>query len=76
MAKPADKSTMRALGEFFGHIIKGAKSSPDQRPPASAVRTSVEEEERQTPAGKVVLRRTIIEEVVMPAPTNKDASER
>lgn len=65
MENPQDKSTMRALGEFFGHVIKGVKTDPSKAAPA-ATRTRVEEETRQTPAGRVVLRRTIIEEIVLP----------
>lgn len=65
MENPEDKSTMRALGEFFGHVIKGVKTDPSKPVPA-ATRTRVEEETRQTPAGRVVLRRTIIEEIVLP----------
>jgi len=65
MENPQDKSTMRALGEFFGHVIKGVKADPSKPVPA-ATRTRVEEETRQTPAGRVVLRRTIIEEIVLP----------
>jgi hypothetical protein len=65
MDNPNDKSTMRALGEFFGHVIKGVKTDP-AKPAAAASRTHVEEETRDTPMGRVVLRRTIIEEVVLP----------
>lgn len=65
MENPKDKSTMRALGEFFGHVIKGVKTDPAKVAPA-ATRTRIEEESRQTPAGRVVLRRTIIEEIVLP----------
>lgn len=75
---------MRSLGEFFGHIAHGVKtpapsstsapaSSPD--PNRRVVRQSVEEEERVTPQGKVVLRRTVIEEVELPRPS-PDAAGR
>ncbi len=59
MADPNDKSLARSLGEFFGHIFHGVKTDPSKR----VVRTDVTTEERQTPRGKVVLRRTTVEEI-------------
>jgi hypothetical protein len=58
MADQRKKPLMRSLGEFFGHIIKGAKTDPGA-PKRSVVRRQVEEEDR----GDVVLRRTMIEEI-------------
>lgn len=49
----------RSLGEFFGHIIHGVRTDPSKR----VLRKDVEVEERQTPEGKVVLRRTVVEEI-------------
>jgi hypothetical protein len=54
-----DDSLMRSLGEFFGHVWKGVKTDPTKK----VVSREVEEEVRETPQGKVVLRRTIVEEV-------------
>lgn len=54
-----DKPLMRSLGEFFGHIISGVKTDPTKK----VVRKDVEVETRETKEGKVVLRRTIVEEV-------------
>lgn len=67
---------LRNLGEFFGHIVQGIKTpvdpppaepvqgpGPHQPPPPAAVRQIVEEREIQTPEGKVILRRTVIDEV-------------
>lgn len=59
MADPKDKSIARSLGEFFGHIVHGIGKDPAKR----VVRKDVHTEERQTPAGKVVLRRTTVEEI-------------
>jgi hypothetical protein len=53
---------MRSLGEFVGHIVKGAKA-PADAPRATEVRREVEEETRDTPAGRVTLRRTTVEEI-------------
>ncbi|HLO41312.1 MAG TPA: hypothetical protein VK176_09835 [Phycisphaerales bacterium] len=54
------KSIARSLGEFFGHVIHGVKTDPARK----VVKTSEEVEERTTPEGqKVILRRTIVEEV-------------
>lgn len=65
------KSIMRSLGEFFGHVSKAVKTPVDapmpatrDEPPASEVRRTVEERVAQTPTGPVVLRRTVIDEVV------------
>lgn len=75
------KSIMRSLGEFFGHIAHAVRTDPSTpadraggAPPDSpgapadrqVLRRTVEEEERETPRGKVTLRRTIIEEVDVP----------
>lgn len=58
------KSIMRSLGEFFGHVAKGVKTDPGTKPPPrQVVRQSVEEEQRETPQGKVTIRRTTIEEI-------------
>ena len=83
-ARPSQpKSLMRNLGEFFGHIVEGVKSTPEggnphppvvsgstQIPaaPSSVVREHVREQEIQTPQGKIVLRRRIIDEVEPPRP--------
>jgi hypothetical protein len=59
-----DKSLMRSLGEFVGHIVRGVKAPVEPTPPERRqVNRTVEEETRDTPNGKVTLRRTTIEEV-------------
>ncbi len=73
MAPKPDKSLMRSLGEFFGHIARGIKTPVNAPPPPSPTRREVkreiEEETRETPTGKMTLRRTTIEEVVIhPSP--------
>lgn len=59
-----DKSILRSLGEFFGHVAKGIKTDPAK--PRVVTKKTIEHESRDTPQGKVVLRRTIIEEVELP----------
>jgi len=61
------KSLMRSLGEFFGHIARGVKSEVKPATKQEVKRT-VEEETRDTPQGKVTLRRTTIEEIEMHKP--------
>ena len=56
---------MRSLGEFFGHIARGVKSDLK---PKQEVRRTIEEETRDTPQGKVTLRRTTIEEIEVHKP--------
>lgn len=72
-AKPKP-SLMYSLGSFFGHVIKGVRTDPAK----VEVRREVEVETRETPAGPVVLRRTIVEEVQLPsanAPRTPRATE-
>ena len=48
---------MRQLGEFVGHIVAGIRADPKAN--RTIVSKRVEEEQR----GKIVLRRTTIEEI-------------
>ena len=57
MRKPGNKSLMRNLGEFFGHVYRAVRSDPARR--RTIVNKTVEEEHR----GSMTLRRTTIEEV-------------
>jgi hypothetical protein len=64
MARRKKKTLMRSLGEFFGHIVKAAKTDParhvqSEAKPGKVVRKAVEEKRE----GTVVLRRTTIEEI-------------
>jgi len=67
MPDSPDKSLMRSLGEFFGHVAKGIRTDPAAPRERTEVRRTVEEEKR--PDG-IVLRRTTIEEVELPPRTN------
>ena len=60
---PHNKSIMRSLGEFVGHIVRGVKEPVGDKP--KVVRKEVEEREGAPgPNGeKVILRRTTIDEV-------------
>jgi len=72
-----EKPLMRSLGEFFGHIARAIKTDPAKAEPggpggaapAKGERRVVSErvEEREVPSadgtGRMVLRRTVIEEV-------------
>ena len=62
-----DKSLMRNLGEFFGHIWRGVKHNPDKK----TIRKTIEEEQR----GDVTLRRTTIEEVELRPPRKREDVE-
>jgi hypothetical protein len=64
MPSQPDKSLLRSLGEFFGHIAHGIKTDPAKA--RVVTKKTIEHESRDTPQGKVVLRRTIIEEVELP----------
>lgn len=65
-------SLMRNLGRFIGHVVAGVRSDPASARGAAPreVHRTVSEESR--PDG-VVLRRTVIEEVEVPAPRESEA---
>ena len=62
------KSIARSLGEFFGHIYRGATADVRKEPRdrSRVVSEKTETEQRETERGKVTIRRTIIEEVDLP----------
>lgn len=63
------KSIARSLGEFVGHIVKGAKTDP-AKPKRTEVKREVVEEQKEG----MVLRRTTIEEIEIP-PAKEDESD-
>ena len=63
MASGNDKTLMRSLGEFVGHVWKGVRADPAKRGDRRTLRHDVEEETRDGPEGRVTLRRTTIEEI-------------
>lgn len=63
MPPKPDKSLMRSLGEFVGHIVRGAMTPVDPPKQRREVKREVQEEVRDAPGGKITLRRTTIEEV-------------
>lgn len=58
MAEPK-KPLMRCVGEFFGHVLKGATTDVSKHKKV----IKHEEHIEQSPDGKVTLRRTTIEEI-------------
>lgn len=77
MSPPKKKPLMRLLGEFVGHVAHGVKSSPaGGEARAHEVSRETTEQVKETPAGPVVLRRTTIEEVVLPPGTETRESGR
>jgi len=70
--RPAKDQTplMRALGQFFGEVWKGVQSDPRAatlgEPGNETSRRRVEEREVETDQGRVILRRTTIEEIIVP----------
>lgn len=61
---------MRALGQFFGEVWKGVTADPRGGGPgegaAASSRRRVVEREVETEEGRVILRRTTIDEVIVP----------
>ena len=70
MNAPEDPPLAWSIGAFFGHIVDAIVSDPNARTERVEVRKEVTEEQR--PDG-VVLRRTVIEEVVLPPGTEPSA---
>ena len=69
MAAAKNKTLMRNIGEFFGHILKGVRTDPG-KPPAHkhVVDKKVEEVEKDN----MILRRTTIDEVEFKNPPKAD----
>lgn len=76
MSGQKKKPLMRLLGEFVGHVAHGVKADPAKQVPTAGatheVRRETTEEMKETPAGQVVLRRTTIDEVVLPPGAGPD----
>jgi hypothetical protein len=73
-AQQPSKSLSRSLGEFFGHIWKGVQEPVEgTNAPAEKqiLRQETTEQVRETEAGKVIVRRTIVEELEIPTPPPK-----
>lgn len=65
MDRPRDPPLARSIGAFFGHIVDAVRTAPNA-PAKAEVRRETSEERR--PDG-VTLRRTVIEEVLLPPGT-------
>ncbi len=66
------ESISRSLGKFTGEIWRALRA-PASGTHTHEVKRTIETEERDTPAGKVTLRRTTIEEIeVEPTPKKED----
>jgi len=65
-------SLSRNLGRFLGHIKQGLKAPVEgDEPRRVEVSRTEETEERDTPRGRVTVRRTTIEEVDLPPDEQK-----
>ena len=65
MADRNDKSLMRNLGEFFGHVFKGITTDPASK--KTVIKKEVEEQKDEN----MTLRRTTIEEIEFKPPNKK-----
>jgi hypothetical protein len=64
LGRPAPSPTvMRGLGLALGDLWSVLKSGKTRPPKRRIARQRTEEEHRETPEGKVTLRRTVIEEI-------------
>lgn len=72
MASRSEKSLSRSIGEFFGHIWKGVKEPiGTEAGEKQILRQETSEEVRATESGNVIVRRTVIEELEVPAKPQK-----
>lgn len=62
------KSIMHSLGAFIGHVVRGVKTPARGPVEKKEVRREVETQTRDTPEGRVTLRRTTIEEIEVRPP--------
>lgn len=67
MPRPTDPSLMRSLGLVAGDLWSAVTGKP-RKPDKKTVRHEVQEQARDTPDGKLILRRTTIEEVELQRP--------
>lgn len=58
-----NKTLMRSLGEFVGHIWSAVRADPGAGVERREVSRRTETETRETGAGTVTLRRTTVEEI-------------
>ncbi|MCW5776241.1 MAG: hypothetical protein KIS87_07380 [Phycisphaeraceae bacterium] len=67
------KTLMRSLGEFFGEVWKGVRHDPAAAT-TQTLRRETHEQTRDTPVGRVTLRRTVVEEMRIdpPPPASKE----
>ena len=57
------------MGEFFGHIVRAVRTDPTKERTRIETKRSEEEERR----GGVTLRRTTIEEIELPLPSQQQS---
>jgi len=70
MTNDHDKTIMRSLGEFFGHIWSGVKNDPAKKN-TQIIEKEVHEEKR----GKTTLRETVIREIEVDNDPNNEPRE-
>lgn len=71
---PQDKKSLsRSLGEFFGHIWKGVQEPVEGNSGSKQIlRQETTEQVRETEQGKVIVRRTVVEELEIPTQPPKN----
>jgi hypothetical protein len=65
-----ERTIMREIGACVGHIVRAVREDVVAPPREDVVvvrREHVEEQVVETPAGKMVARRTVVEELVRPS---------
>jgi hypothetical protein len=67
MAAAPEPPLARSVGAFVGHIVDAIVREPQEDPGPSAVQTRRTTQEFRSSEG-VLLRRTVIDEVIVPAP--------
>lgn len=67
-----EKPLLRSLGEFFGEVWKGIAADPTKGG-SRVVSRRVEQHRCETDHGDVILRRTTIDEVIIPGDAERPA---
>ena len=72
MSNRPDKSIMHSLGAFVGHVVRGIRTDPAAN--KTRTKTEVRRTEETEDRDGVVLRRTVVEEVVVRNPDSRPPS--
>jgi hypothetical protein len=72
-ARPEERRSLAFnIGAFFGHIVKAVRTDVQ---PTQVLRSETTQEQRDTPTGRVTIRRTTIEELRVEPPAGPESRQ-